>query len=58
MRNACLEDNAARITCPKCGKDLGPVQPLPDTKVICPKCKKWVPAYAEINNEAFASLKG
>lgn len=47
-----------RIYCPKCGKDLGPVQPLPDTKVKCPKCKKWVSAYAEINNEAFASLKG
>lgn len=45
MRNACLEDNAARITCPKCGRDLGPVQPLPSTEVRCLVCKRWVKAW-------------
>jgi len=42
---ACLEDNAARITCPKCGRDLGPVQPLPSTEVRCLVCKRWVKAW-------------
>ena len=36
-----------RVFCPQCGKDLGPVQPLPSTKVKCPKCNKWVQAWQD-----------
>lgn len=34
-----------RALCPECGRDLGPVQPLPSAKVKCPKCKKWMPVW-------------
>lgn len=31
-----------RITCPKCGRDLGPIQPLPGTLTLCKACRLWV----------------
>jgi len=31
-----------RITCPNCGRDLGPSQPLPHTLAFCKVCHLWV----------------
>jgi len=31
-----------RITCPTCGRDLGPVQPLSHTLTLCRHCGLWV----------------
>jgi len=31
-----------RIICPKCGRDLGPKQPLPHTLTLCKACHLWV----------------
>jgi len=31
-----------RITCPECGNDLGPRQPLPRTLTLCKRCNLWV----------------
>jgi len=35
-------DNDERIICPKCGRDLGPIQPLEHSLTKCLKCKIWV----------------
>lgn len=35
-------DNDERIICPKCGRDLGPIQPLEHSLTKCIKCKIWV----------------
>jgi DNA-directed RNA polymerase subunit M/transcription elongation factor TFIIS len=34
--------NDGRVICPKCGNDLGPVQPLQNTLTGCRKCRVWV----------------
>lgn len=39
-----------RITCPKCGRDLGPIQPLPDTLTKCVKCKLWVDNQGQVHS--------
>jgi len=34
--------NDERIICPKCGRDLGPIQPLEHTLTLCKACRLWV----------------
>ncbi len=40
--------NNGRVTCPVCGADLGPVQPLIGTLTGCRKCRVWVNSEGEI----------
>lgn len=37
-----LAEEVGRIVCEKCGGDLGPKQPLPDTLTFCRTCHLWV----------------
>lgn len=37
-----LNEEGGRVICEKCGHDLGPVQPLPDTLTFCRICRTWV----------------
>ena len=38
----CAVKTNVRVVCPKCGADLGPVQPLIGTLTGCRKCHVWV----------------
>ena len=40
--------NDGRVICPKCGNDLGPVQPLQNTLTGCRKCHIWVNNAGEV----------
>ncbi|HQA36696.1 MAG TPA: hypothetical protein PKY47_04940 [Acetomicrobium sp.] len=37
-----MSKDGERIICPKCGSDLGPIQPLRHSLAKCLKCKLWV----------------
>ncbi len=45
-----VSDKIERLSCPKCGNDLGLKQPLSSAAVLCPKCRKWIEAYENSEN--------
>ena len=54
-----------RIFCPKCGRDLGPAQPLPSAETKCPFCRVWVkasetedPEYVQIMHDNQGVISG
>ena len=47
----------ARVVCPKCGADLGPVQPLIGTLTGCRRCHVWVNNTGEVVENAYERFR-
>jgi len=49
--------NDARVVCPRCGSDLGPVQPHKNTLTGCRRCHVWVTNQGEIVEDTYEHFK-
>jgi len=46
-----------RVTCPKCGDDLGPAQPFMSTLTGCRRCRVWVNNAGELVKDPHEHFK-